>query len=125
MQEARSGLSGQVRLMARFIQKSGLVAKLNSQDWADFARTYNGPGFRKNNYDRKMANAFARYQRLLEGQGSVGVDNSVDDEFFKRKPLLKMRSRGCAVQALQRLISDKSNTLLIDGKFGRQTRLAV
>ena len=125
VQEARSGLSGQVRLMARFIRKSGLVAKLNSQDWAGFARTYNGPGFRKNQYDRKLATAFARYQRILEDQGYVGDGNSADDEFFNKKPLLKMRSRGRAVWVLQRLISDNSNTLLIDGKFGRQTRLAV
>ena len=125
VQEARSGLSGQVRLMARFIQKSGLVSKLNSQDWAGFARTYNGPGYRKNQYDRKLAAAFARYQRILEGQGSVGNDATADDEFFNKKPLLKMRSRGRAVRVLQRLIADKSNTLLVDGKFGRQTRLAV
>ena len=125
VQEARSGLSGQVRLMARFIQKSGLVAKLNSQDWAGFARTYNGPGYRKNRYDKKMAAAFSRYQRLLEDQGKIGGDNSGEGEFFRKKPILKMRSRGRAVQFLQRLISDKSNTLLIDGKFGRQTRMAV
>ena len=125
VQEARSGLSGQVRLMARFIQKSGLVAKLNSQDWAGFARTYNGPGFRKNQYDRKLAAAFDRYQRTLEGHGSVENYVTTDVEFFNKKPLLKMRSRGRAVTMLQRLISDKSNTLLVDGKFGRQTRLAV
>ncbi len=125
VQEARSGLSGQVRLMARFIQKSGLVAKLNSQDWAGFARTYNGPGFRKNQYDIKLAAAFARYQIILEGQGDVGNGNSAEEEFFRKKPLLKMRSRGRAVRVLQRLISDEGNTLLVDGKFGRQTRLAV
>lgn len=125
VQEARSGLSGQVRLMARFIRKSGLVDKLNSQDWAGFARTYNGPGYRENLYDHKIAAAFFRYQQILEGERDVGSENHADDEFFTKKPSLKMRSRGRAVRALQRLISDKSNTLLIDGKFGRQTRLAV
>ena len=125
VEEARSGLSGQVRLMARFIQKSGLVAKLNSQDWAGFARIYNGPGYRKNRYDKKMAAAFAKYQELVVSQPNVAGENSGGAGFFKKRPLLKMRSRGRAVRFLQRLISDKSGALMVDGKFGRQTRLAV
>ncbi len=124
VQEARSGLSGQVRLMARFIQKSGLVAKLNSQDWEGFARVYNGPGFKKNQYHDKMAAAFQRHQNSFAAQGEIDI-TAADTEFILKKPLLKMRSRGRAVIALQRLLTGFGYILKIDGKFGRLTRLAV
>ena len=35
---------------------------LQKQDWATFAKLYNGPAYKKNNYDSKLANAYARYQ---------------------------------------------------------------
>jgi hypothetical protein len=62
--EARSGAGGQVRLMARYIDKAGLVSSLRDRDWAAFARGYNGPAYRKNSYHLKIAAAYARY---LEG----------------------------------------------------------
>ena len=58
--EARSGASGQLELMARYIKKSGLANALAEHDWTAFARTYNGPGYRRNKYDTKMALAFDR-----------------------------------------------------------------
>ena len=114
VQEARSGLSGQVRLMARFIQKSGLVGKMNSQDWAGFARVYNGSGYRKNRYQEKMATAFLKHQRI----GVISPAPSTDEpaqEFFTKKPLLKLRSRGRAVRALQKALLNDGNMLIIDG----------
>lgn len=120
VQEARSGIAGQVRLMARFIRKSGLVEQLNAQDWAGFARTYNGPGYRKNRYDTKLAAAFARYQQSAETASINGNrENSAE------KPLLKTRSTGRAVRELQQLLRADNASLLVDGRFGRQTRLAV
>jgi len=59
--EARSGAAGQVRLMARYIDKAGLIPTINSEDWTTFARTYNGPGFAQYAYDKKIA---AAYQNL-------------------------------------------------------------
>lgn len=51
-----------VRGMVTFIRKSGLADEARRGDWAGFARGYNGPGYKKNGYDRKLAKAFARYQ---------------------------------------------------------------
>ncbi|MFA7279830.1 MAG: N-acetylmuramidase domain-containing protein [Sterolibacterium sp.] len=51
--------SVQLNTMATFVIKNGLAAKLRARDWAGFARGYNGPGYRKNNYDGKLRNAFA------------------------------------------------------------------
>ncbi|HVK52862.1 MAG TPA: N-acetylmuramidase domain-containing protein [Pseudoxanthomonas sp.] len=41
--------------------RSPLIGPLRDKDWAAFARLYNGPGFRENRYDTKMAEAYARF----------------------------------------------------------------
>lgn len=62
---ARSGIAGQVELMARFIEKTGLHRALKAGDWRAFARGYNGPGFAKNNYHTKMEKAAAKWAKKL------------------------------------------------------------
>ncbi|RCS23933.1 DUF3380 domain-containing protein [Phyllobacterium salinisoli] len=70
--EARGSVAGQIRLMLRFIERSGLVRLLNEHDWAGFARRYNGPLYRQHAYDRKMAAAWKRWRdRLLLGSDRV------------------------------------------------------
>ncbi len=61
--DARSGVAGQVRVMIRFIVKNGLVKSLNVLDFATFARRYNGPGYKANKYDTKMAAAEKRWNK--------------------------------------------------------------
>ena len=53
----------QVELMAEFLQSRGLTDELQRQDWAGFARVYNGPAFRQNKYDEKLAAAYARFAK--------------------------------------------------------------
>ena len=36
-------------------------AALQKREWAKFAAAYNGPAYQRNNYDSKLANAYARY----------------------------------------------------------------
>jgi hypothetical protein len=46
-----------------FVQSDpDMLAALQAKDWAGFARRYNGPGYRKNQYDTRLARAYARYQ---------------------------------------------------------------
>ncbi|MBI1619694.1 N-acetylmuramidase family protein [Aquamicrobium zhengzhouense] len=59
--EARNGLSGQLRVMAKYISQAGLAPALQKQEWADFARGYNGPGYRRNRYDARLAAAYEKY----------------------------------------------------------------
>lgn len=47
--------------MARFIKSSGLDRHLAAQNWAEFARRYNGPGYAANRYDAKLAQQSARF----------------------------------------------------------------
>lgn len=62
--EARSGAAGQARLMARYLDKAGLTSALNDHDWEAIGHGYNGPGFRKNGYHLKLAEA---YKRQIDG----------------------------------------------------------
>lgn len=55
-----------LRAMVRFIRTNGLDVHLRRRDWKAFARGYNGPGFAKNGYDRKIAAAFAKWQRVKD-----------------------------------------------------------
>jgi hypothetical protein len=47
-----------------YIKNSGLDDELRGRRWADFARLYNGPEYRKNNYDGKLAAAYQKYAAL-------------------------------------------------------------
>lgn len=53
----------QVELMAEFLQSRGLTDEMQRQDWAGFARVYNGPAFRQNRYDEKLAAAYAKFAK--------------------------------------------------------------
>lgn len=44
-----------------FVMHEGLADKLRRHEWAAFASRYNGPGFRKNRYDTKLAAAYAKH----------------------------------------------------------------
>ena len=47
--------------VAAFLKSHNLVRFLQTRDWAAFARRYNGPSFARNQYDRRLAGAFAKY----------------------------------------------------------------
>lgn len=46
-----------------FIVSRGLADELRDLRWADFARSYNGPGYKTFHYDEKMAKAYALAKR--------------------------------------------------------------
>lgn len=58
--------ANQLEGMIRFIQSNGLDDNLRHHDWAGFARGYNGPGYKQNGYDTKLAAAYARWQRIKD-----------------------------------------------------------
>lgn len=115
--EARSGAAGQAKLMARFIQKSGLKDALEKRDWEAFARGYNGPGFRRNAYHTKLAAAYRRHG----GEGGEFAGEPAPE----RTALLGRGSVGEAVRDLQQNLSALGYPLAADGIFGRDTEKAV
>jgi len=46
---------------ANFVLSNRLDDELRDRRWADFAAGYNGPGYKENRYDEKMAEAYAKY----------------------------------------------------------------
>ncbi len=121
--EAREGAAGQARLMARFIEKSGLTEAIRSQDWETFARGYNGPGYRRNAYDTKLA---AAYRRHAAGGGAAdGGSSDGGAEPSVTRALLAEGSAGEAVRDLQQNLSALGYPLAVDGIFGKDTEEAV
>lgn len=56
---------GQLMAMAGFIRSNKLDTALQKNDWASFARGYNGKDFKKNKYDTKLAAAHTKYKTAL------------------------------------------------------------
>lgn len=53
--------ASQLDAMCRFIRANGLDKYLRNQDWKNFALSYNGKEYAKNNYDIKLANAYKEF----------------------------------------------------------------
>lgn len=51
-----------LKAFGRFILVNNLTKYLKSKDWAGFARRYNGPGYKSNKYDEKLARAYEKYK---------------------------------------------------------------
>ena len=61
VEAAFSGVEGQLDLMIRFIDVNGLRGLIKGRKWAAFARQYNGKNYKKNAYDKKLKQAYARF----------------------------------------------------------------
>lgn len=119
VREARSGVAGQVRLMMRFVKVNGLMAKLRSRDWAGFAYRYNGPAYRKNHYDTRMAAAYARHRsKKLKSRSVPGAGQA-------SAALLRLGARGEAVKTMQRMLTSTGYPVRADGVFGGDTLAAL
>jgi hypothetical protein len=51
----------QLDAFVNFVMHEKLDDELREKRWADFARRYNGPGYKANAYDIKLAKAFAQF----------------------------------------------------------------
>lgn len=51
----------QLNLFVNFLLTNGWDKYLRNKDWAEFARHYNGPGYKENKYDQKLAEAYNKY----------------------------------------------------------------
>lgn len=63
--------------MISFIKVNGLDDEIRRHDWAGFARGYNGPGYRQNQYDTKLAAAFAKWRKIKDTPWSPGQGEDV------------------------------------------------
>lgn len=51
----------QLFAFVNYIINTSLDDELRDKHWADFARKYNGPDYKKNNYDTKLASAYKKF----------------------------------------------------------------
>ena len=65
------GADGQLEAFANLLARPGspLIQPLRRKDWAKFASLYNGPGYRQNRYDEKIAAAYARHTATAPARG--------------------------------------------------------
>jgi hypothetical protein len=102
-----SGEAAQLDAFVGFVKKNKLDDELVRHDWAGFARGYNGPAYRANRYDEKLAAAYAFHSR-----GAPRTDGV--------RPTLRHGDQGEAVKDLQNLLGIQA-----DGDFGPKTKGAV
>jgi len=57
-----SGAPAHLDAFVAFIKTNQLDGALRAKNWAAFARGYNGPAYAENAYDKKMAQAYARWK---------------------------------------------------------------
>jgi hypothetical protein len=105
--EAKSGEAAQLLHMANFIKGARLDGHLRACDWARFARGYNGSSYRDNDYDGKLARAYARHA----GSPAWAVTDLGD--------------RGTQVKRLQEALNAAGFPCNDDGHFGPETEVAL
>lgn len=134
MVNAASTVDGQIDIMARYIEKFNLVDELQSKGWKAFASQYNGPAYKKNRYDTKMAAAYSIYSKKLKGHvTSDGVPVGGNDVVkvyqrdLKRLGFYKGAVDGVAGPETKAAVKafQKANGLVADGKYGKMTDEAV
>lgn len=102
-----AGEPEQLDAFVSFVRSVHLDDELARLDWAGFARGYNGPSYRQNRYDEKLA---AAYQFHIAG-GSRSANPL---------PVLSMGDEGDYVKTLQSALG-----ITADGDFGPATKVAV
>ena len=72
------GEDAHIEGMVRFILGAGLDAHLRRRDWTAFAAGYNGPGFRRNAYHTKLAQAYAKWAGIPDIEWSPDEEDPED-----------------------------------------------
>jgi N-acetylmuramidase/Putative peptidoglycan binding domain len=118
VETARSGLAGQVELMVRYIEKSGLAPALRAHNWAAFARGYNGSAYAKNGYHIKLAKAYATAKIDIK---SMPIDRTPSPH----SNTLRKGDKGEKVEDLQRQLTALGYIVAADGIFNGETEGAL
>lgn len=101
----------QLDAMCGFLKSNKLDAPLRSHNWAAFAKGYNGAGYAANQYDKKLAAAYAKWSANPDGPPTT------------TRPTLRRGAKSEAVNELQDLL--QVPWLAIDGDFGATTEAVV
>jgi N-acetylmuramidase-like protein/putative peptidoglycan binding protein len=83
----------QLLAVGNFIKSKGLTAALRIKDWTTFARVYNGPDFQKNEYDTRLAAAFAKFEISLPNMSLRTAQVALDFLGIDPGPIDGLRGR--------------------------------
>ena len=62
---AKTGIAAQVEQLVKYIASRPILVKaVKKHDWSTFAKYYNGPLYKENNYDTKLATNYSQYKDL-------------------------------------------------------------
>ncbi len=53
----------QLELFAEFLRNAGIVESLRNHNWSEFARKYNGVGYRARGYHKRLAEAYKKFSK--------------------------------------------------------------
>jgi len=65
----RSAIEPNVKAFCHMVSNMGLVDILQNHEWAKFARVYNGPGYKLNHYDTKLAAEWDSLNHRVDSNG--------------------------------------------------------
>lgn len=102
------GEDAHLRAFVSFVRENRLDDELRRRDWAGFARGYNGPAFRRFEYDTKLGAAYRYHASVAARAEPLG------------RRTLKMGHEGEDVAWLQEKLG-----IAADGDFGPATKRAV
>ena len=108
-----AGEPAQLMAFVGFIKTTGLADELRKGAWAAFAKAYNGAGYQANQYDTKLAAAFARERMRKQ-------DDSDPESTTERSEAVELQVALNA--ALGATLPEK---LATDGWIGDKTKLAI
>ncbi len=129
--KASETLEGQIDMIVRFLEDADLRDEISQHDWKAIAKAYNGASYKKNKYDVKLAEAYARYKNIdIENMTDTQVDFPTKDEIIYIQKMLN--SVGAYGLEEDGIIGDKTkvaikdfqlkNSLKVDGMYGPITK---
>lgn len=111
---ARENIEGQVELIVRFIEKTGLKGALARHDWATVAHGYNGANYAVNHYDTKMAAAYQRHVQAATHVSQPGHSGSP-----------AVNGQDGSVLGIQKMLVAHGFPVTVDGMRGPKTTAAI
>ena len=110
-----------LKAFVNFVINNHLDDELRDRRWAEFARGYNGPGYRSNRYDEKLYDAYARHS------GGYTPPSTEDIQRALNNYGMHLRVDGSTGPLTRRAIREfqSANGLVADGVVGPKTLAAL
>lgn len=107
-------VDNQIELIFRLLKSKGIIDAMNAKNWARVALRWNGPGYRKNAYDTKLAAADRRWEAKIS-------------QILKREVPPEQELSVEEIKSIQRLLISKGYKTVgyADGKWGTKTTGAI